>query len=112
MFRRGSEGYGKGVGGNPDAASPRAVLVYARSAGRHRAVGFRMVPPGFVPIQDKQYLVSFAQLPQGATLDRTEKVIRQMSEIALKDPAVARRGGVPRPLDQRLHQQPLGRHRV
>jgi multidrug efflux pump len=52
-------------------------------------VGFQHVPPGFVPIQDKMYLVSFAQLPQGATLDRTEKVIRQMSDIALKDPAVA-----------------------
>jgi multidrug efflux pump subunit AcrB len=37
------------------------------------------VPPGFVPVQDKQYLVSFAQLPDGATLDRTEAVIRQMS---------------------------------
>ncbi len=47
-----------------------------------------MVPPGFVPTQDKQYLVSFAQLPDGATLDRTEKVIRQMSDIALKEPGV------------------------
>jgi multidrug efflux pump len=32
--------------------------------------------------------VSFAQLPDGATLDRTEKVIREMSEIALKEPGV------------------------
>jgi multidrug efflux pump len=46
------------------------------------------VPPGFVPLQDKQYLVSFAQLPQGATLDRTEKVIREMSDIAMKEPGV------------------------
>jgi multidrug efflux pump len=30
------------------------------------------VPTGFVPQQDKQYLVSFAQLPDAATLDRTE----------------------------------------
>src|SRR5204862_5067786 len=51
-------------------------------------VGFQVVPPGFVPVQDKAYLVSFAQLPQGATLDRTETVIRQMSEIALKEPGV------------------------
>lgn len=49
---------------------------------------FQMVPAGFVPIQDKQYLVSFAQLPEGATLDRTEEVIRKMSDIALKDPGV------------------------
>ncbi|MBV8156662.1 MAG: efflux RND transporter permease subunit, partial [Dyella sp.] len=45
-------------------------------------------PKGFVPAQDKQYLVSFAKLPDGATLDRTEDVIRRMSEIALKHPGV------------------------
>jgi multidrug efflux pump len=49
---------------------------------------FHVVPPGFVPPQDKQYLISFAQLPQGSTLDRTEAVIRKMSAIALKDPDV------------------------
>src|SRR5207244_12555742 len=51
-------------------------------------VGFEHVPPGFVPVQDKQYLVSFAQLPDGATLERTEKVIREMSDIALHEPGV------------------------
>ncbi|USG62033.1 efflux RND transporter permease subunit [Sneathiella marina] len=50
--------------------------------------GFQMIPSGFIPLQDKQYLVSFAQLPQGATLDRTEDVMREMSEIALKEPGV------------------------
>jgi multidrug efflux pump len=49
---------------------------------------FKVVPGGFVPGQDKQYLVSFAQLPDGATLDRTEDVIRRMSDIALKHPGV------------------------
>jgi multidrug efflux pump len=52
-------------------------------------LGFHIVPSGFVPVQDKQYLVGFAQLPDGSTLDRTEKVIRDMSEIALKEPGVA-----------------------
>ncbi len=50
--------------------------------------GFEMVPTGFVPAQDKQYLVGFAQLPDGASLDRTEEVMRKMSEIALKHPGV------------------------
>ncbi|MET0723650.1 MAG: multidrug efflux RND transporter permease subunit [Tardiphaga sp.] len=49
---------------------------------------FRAVPGGFVPGQDKQYLVGFAQLPDGATLDRTEEVIRRMGEIAMKTPGV------------------------
>ncbi len=50
--------------------------------------GFKLVPPGFVPTQDKQYLVSFALLPDGATIDRTDEIIRKMSDIALKDPGV------------------------
>ncbi|MFC5742184.1 efflux RND transporter permease subunit [Dyella tabacisoli] len=50
--------------------------------------GFAHVPTGFVPPQDKQYLVSFAQLPDAASLDRSEDVIRRMSDIALKEPGV------------------------
>src|SRR5207247_1516969 len=49
---------------------------------------FNKVPTGFVPTQDKQYLVAFAQLPDGASLDRTEAVIRRMSEAGLKQPGV------------------------
>ena len=49
---------------------------------------FNKVPTGFVPSQDKQYLVAFAQLPDGASLDRTEAVIRRMSDIGLKVPGV------------------------
>ncbi len=49
---------------------------------------FNKVPTGFVPGQDKQYLVAFAQLPDGSSLDRTEAVIRRMSDIGLKQPGV------------------------
>jgi multidrug efflux pump len=51
-------------------------------------LGFSSTPTGFVPQQDKQYLVAFAQLPDAATLDRTEDVIKRMSEIASKHPGV------------------------
>ncbi len=51
-------------------------------------LGFASTPTGFVPQQDKQYLVAFAQLPDAATLDRTEAVIKRMSEIAGKHPGV------------------------
>ncbi len=49
---------------------------------------FKLVPQGFIPAQDKQYLISFAQLPAGATLERTEAVIREMGEIALSQEGV------------------------
>ena len=50
--------------------------------------GFEKVPSGFVPQQDKQYLVAFAQLPDAASLDRTEGVMREMSRLALETPGV------------------------
>ena len=52
-------------------------------------LGFSSVPAGFIPQQDKQYLVAYAQLPEAATLDRTEEVIRQMDRILLSEPGVA-----------------------
>ena len=61
--------------------------VYAVLVGL-AVVGFGILPTGYVPMQDKQYLVGFAQLPPGASLDRTRKVIEQMSDIILKQPGV------------------------
>jgi multidrug efflux pump len=49
---------------------------------------FQIVPKGFIPVQDKQYLVAFAQLPDAASLDRTEDVVRRMTEIGLATPGV------------------------
>ncbi|WP_339232308.1 efflux RND transporter permease subunit [Pseudomonas sp. FSL L8-0168] len=50
--------------------------------------GFNVVPAGFVPMQDKYYLVGIAQLPNAASLERTDAVVRQMSKIALDEPGV------------------------
>lgn len=50
---------------------------------------FKILPQGYVPPQDKQYLVGFAQLPPGSSLDRTDAVLRRMSDIAMKNPGVA-----------------------
>jgi len=44
---------------------------------------FNQVPGGFIPAQDKQYLVAVAQLPDAASLDRTTDVVREMEAIAL-----------------------------
>jgi len=86
LFHRGSDAYGTGV---RRAISTKALMlaVYVALLG---ATGFlfKTVPGGFVPGQDKQYLVGFAQLPDAATLDRTEDVIRQMTDVALKHPGV------------------------
>ena len=86
LFARGSAAYGGGVG---KAISRKAVMfgIYVLLAVSTLGL-FHAVPKGFVPAQDKQYLIGFAQLPDGATLDRTEDVIRRMGEITLKQPGV------------------------
>jgi multidrug efflux pump len=87
LFGRGSEGYGRSVGRVLHRRGA-ALAVYAGLIAL-TVVMFRHVPSGFVPTQDKQYLVAFAQLPDGATLDRTEGVIREMADIGMKHPGVA-----------------------
>ena len=85
-FRRRSEGYSRGVTAVLKRKSV-AMLIYVLLLGATLFV-FTRVPAGFVPSPDKQYLVGIAQLPAGASLDRTEAVIRRMSEIALGVPGV------------------------
>jgi hydrophobe/amphiphile efflux-1 (HAE1) family protein len=76
-----------GLVGRVVRAAGVALFVYGGLIGL-TYLGFAHTPSGFVPPQDKQYLVAFAQLPDAATLDRTEAVIRRMSEAALKQPGV------------------------
>jgi len=86
VFGRASDGYARGVSGIISRKAS-ALGVYAALLALTAAVSY-VVPGGFVPAQDKQYLISFAQLPAGASLDRTEAVIRRMSDIALRQPGV------------------------
>ena len=50
--------------------------------------GLSRVPTGFIPIEDQGYLLVAVQLPDGASLDRTQNVMKQVSEIAGKTPGV------------------------
>ncbi|MEO7068053.1 MAG: multidrug efflux RND transporter permease subunit [Rhodanobacter sp.] len=86
MFHRGSERY---VGGVKRVLNkgPIALFIFAGLIGL-TWFGFAHVPTGFVPGQDKQYLIAFAQLPDAASLNRSEDVMKRMSAIALKQPGV------------------------
>jgi multidrug efflux pump len=86
LFVKASNGY-VGAVGRVIRVSGVALLVYAGLIVM-TWLGFSSTPTGFVPQQDKQYLVAFAQLPDAASLDRTEDVIKRMSDIALKQPGV------------------------
>ncbi|WP_301542031.1 efflux RND transporter permease subunit [Shewanella sp. KJ2020] len=87
LFSRASDGYGYLV---------RKVIRFGGIIGlvylgmvALTGVQFANTPTGYVPGQDKQYLVAFAQLPDAASLERTDTVIKKMSEIALNHPGVA-----------------------
>src|SRR6185437_4781335 len=71
FFRRGILAYTGGVRG---ALGRKAVMLAVYGALAASTAGlFEAVPHGFVPSKDKQYLIGFAQLPDGATLDRTRR---------------------------------------
>jgi multidrug efflux pump len=59
------------------------LLVYVGLLGL-TYLGFKTVPVGFIPQQDQGYLIVALQLPDAASIDRTDAVLDRMSEIALK----------------------------
>jgi len=87
LFQRAGERYSRTL-----AATLRrsgiALVVYAGLIGL-TFLAFNSVPGGFLPSQDKQYLVAVAQLPPAATIDRTEAVVRRMSQIGLATKGVS-----------------------
>ena len=50
--------------------------------------GLSRVPTGFIPIEDQGYLLVAVQLPDGASLDRTQRVLNRVAELSNKTPGV------------------------
>ena len=63
------------------------LFIYAGLLGL-TGLGFKVVPGGFLPTQDRGYAVVFAQLPDASSLDRTQAVVDKISKIALETPGV------------------------
>ena len=61
---------------------PVVLAVYSLLIGL-AGFEFATTPTGFIPEQDQGYLISVVQLPPGATLDRTEKVIQRGIDVIL-----------------------------
>jgi multidrug efflux pump len=87
MFDVTIAGYGKAVGWAL-RLSVIMLLIYGGLIAL-TVLTFKVVPKGFIPQQDKGYLVVNAQLPDGASLARTDKVIERLSTIARNTPGVA-----------------------
>jgi hydrophobe/amphiphile efflux-1 (HAE1) family protein len=85
-FNRATGGYVRLVGGLL-RVSVVALLVYGGLLGL-TYLGFDKAPKGFIPAQDKGYLLVNLQLPDSASVQRTEAVMRQMEDIARRTPGV------------------------
>ena len=85
-FERSTNGYTRAVGGTLRRAGI-ALAVYVGLLALTWG-GFKIVPTGFIPTQDSGYLIVFAQLPDGASLERTHKIISRAGEIARTIPGV------------------------
>jgi multidrug efflux pump subunit AcrB len=93
VFDRATQVYGKTVGWCL-RLSVIVLVVYVGLIGL-TGFGFARVPNGFVPIQDKGYLVANIQLPDSASLERTVEVTDAVERIALDTPGVAHTVAIP-----------------
>ena len=84
------------------ASSERYQNAVSRALGRRGAVFavyaallvgtglmFQTVPGGFIPTQDKQYLIAGVKLPEGASLERTDALLQKVADIAMETDGVA-----------------------
>jgi multidrug efflux pump len=86
LFSWGSSAYGSSVGRLTRLAA--IVLVVYAGLLALTTLGFKVVPGGFIPTQDRGYSASFCQLPDAASLDRTRAVVDKMAKIARETPGV------------------------
>jgi multidrug efflux pump len=93
VFEWTTEVYGKTVG-RCLRQSAFVLLVYLALIGL-TGFGFSRVPSGFVPIQDKGYLVVNIQLPDSSSLERTVEVTEAVEKIALDTPGIAHTVAIP-----------------
>jgi multidrug efflux pump len=81
----------KGYGGLVSGFLRVSIVMLLLYVGLLALTGWSFVstPTGFIPTQDKGYCLVNIQLPDSASLKRTEDVMRQVDKIALETPGVA-----------------------
>ncbi|MFT5540225.1 MAG: hydrophobe/amphiphile efflux-1 (HAE1) family protein [Alphaproteobacteria bacterium] len=84
LFEKLATGYGA-LTSRVVRATLVVLIVYAGLIGVSGYL-FDRTPQGFIPDQDQGYLITVVQLPPGASLSRTDEVIRRATDIILKHP--------------------------
>ncbi|HRP86870.1 MAG TPA: multidrug efflux RND transporter permease subunit [Gammaproteobacteria bacterium] len=70
-------GVSKALGRRGAVFAVYAVLLAAT------ALMFQVVPRGFIPVQDKSYLIAGVKMPEGSSIERTDAALKKIGEIAL-----------------------------
>ena len=86
VYGRVERGYARLIGrmvGRSGLMAAIALLIIAAAV-----YGFIRLPTGFLPIEDQGYLLAAVQLPDGASLERTQKALDRVTAIARKTPGV------------------------
>jgi hydrophobe/amphiphile efflux-1 (HAE1) family protein len=86
VFGAFSEGYARLVG-RLIRITAVVLVLYAGLTGLNY-FAFATVPTGFIPQQDQGYLILYAQLPDAASYERTDAVIKKATKLALEVPGV------------------------
>jgi len=92
MFDNLTQGYGKVVGGLARKAARSMILLVAVVAGIW--IMGKFVPGGFIPDEDKGYLLVAVELPEGASLQRTDEVLKQVEAIVVNTQGVRSAMGI------------------
>ncbi len=90
LFNKGFDGVSRGYGWLTGRLVRFAVIVLVVYVGilAYGFTVFRDTPEGFIPAQDRGYLIVASQLPGGAALQRTNEVMTRAAKIALKIPGI------------------------
>ncbi len=89
-FNRGyghlENGYARLIGRMAGCSGLMVLVALAIIAGSF--YGFTRIPTGFLPVEDQGYVLASVQLPDGASLERTQKALDKVTEIARGTPGV------------------------
>ncbi len=86
LYERAERGYAWLIGTMVARSAVMALVAFAIIGVAF--YGFSRVPTGFLPTEDQGYLITIVQLPDGASLARTQEVLDRVTEIAGKTPGV------------------------
>ena len=92
VFNRGFERLSHGYGAAASFVIRHSVAMVLVYVALIASAGYLLysTPQGFIPAQDRGYVIAVVQLPGAASLARTTAVVRQVEEIAMKTPGVVR----------------------